>query len=80
MDEEQQYELTSTPSPPQDYVSSCICSRGWSSWPSMGEKALALRRSYSPVQGNARARQLEWVGWGTGQGGGYRRLEIAFEM
>ena len=24
---------------------------------------------YAPVQGNARARKQEWVGWGTGQGG-----------
>jgi hypothetical protein len=26
------------------------------------ERLLALRRSYAPVQGNARARKQEWVG------------------
>jgi hypothetical protein len=30
------------------------------------DKPLVLRRSYAPVQGNARARKLEWVGWGAG--------------
>ena len=34
--EDQQCELTSTPGV---LVSSCICSRGWPSWPSMGGKA-----------------------------------------
>ena len=34
------------------------------------ERPLALRRSYSPVQGNARARRQEWVGWGAGWGEG----------
>jgi hypothetical protein len=34
------------------------------------EKPLVLRRSYAPVQGNARARKLEWVGCGAGQGKG----------
>ena len=31
------------------------------------ERTLVLRRSYAPVQGNARARKPEWVGWGAGQ-------------
>jgi hypothetical protein len=31
------------------------------------ERPLVLRRSYAPVQGNARARKWEWVGWGAGQ-------------
>ena len=26
------------------------------------ERALVLRRSYAPVEGNARARKQEWVG------------------
>jgi hypothetical protein len=34
------------------------------------EKPLVLCRSYAPVQGNARARKQEWVGWGAGQGEG----------
>ena len=32
------------------------------------ERPLVLQRSYVPVQGNARARKREWVGWGAGQG------------
>jgi hypothetical protein len=32
------------------------------------EKLLVLRRSYAPVQGNVRARNLEWMGWGARQG------------
>jgi hypothetical protein len=32
------------------------------------ERPLVLRRSYAPVQGNARARKQEWVGWGAGPG------------
>jgi hypothetical protein len=39
--EEQQYELTSTP---QNCVSSCICSRGWPSRPSMRGEALGIER------------------------------------
>jgi hypothetical protein len=39
LQEEQQYELTSTP---QSCVSSCKCSRGWPSRPSMGGEALVL--------------------------------------
>ena len=34
------------------------------------ERPLVLRRSYAPVQGNARARKQEWVGWRAGQGEG----------
>jgi hypothetical protein len=33
------------------------------------ERPLVFRRSYATVQGNARARKWEWVGWG-----GYRGL------
>jgi hypothetical protein len=51
------------------------------------ERPLILKRLYAPVQGNARARKQEWVGWGAGQGEGYRGLserklgkETAFEM
>jgi hypothetical protein len=32
------------------------------------ERPLVLRRSYAPVQGNARARKGESVGWGAGVG------------
>jgi hypothetical protein len=32
------------------------------------------RRSYAPVEGNARARKQEWVVWGVGCGEGIRGL------
>jgi hypothetical protein len=31
------------------------------------ERPLVLQRLYAPVQGNARDRKQEWVGWGAGQ-------------
>ena len=31
-------------------------------------KPLVLQRLYAPVQGNARARNQEWVGWGARRG------------
>ena len=34
------------------------------------EKPLVLQRLYAPIQGNARARKREWVGWEAGQGEG----------
>jgi hypothetical protein len=34
------------------------------------ERPLVFRRSYAPVQGNARAGKKEWVGWGAGLGEG----------
>jgi hypothetical protein len=50
------------------HISSCICSRGWPSRPSMGGEALGLVKVF-PVQGTARARKHEWVGWETGVDG-----------
>ena len=32
------------------------------------ERPLVLRRSHAPIEGNARARKQEWVGWEAGQG------------
>jgi hypothetical protein len=64
---EQQYELTSTP---QSCVSSCICSQGWPSWPSMGGEALGLAKIICPSAGEcqgqeARVGGLESrAGWG----------------
>jgi hypothetical protein len=46
--EDQQYELTSTP---QNCVSSCICSRGWPSRPSIGGEALGLVKIICPSTG-----------------------------
>ena len=34
------------------------------------EGPFVLQRLYAPVQGNARARKQEWVGWGAGRGEG----------
>ena len=36
----------------------------------MGGEALGLAKIICPVQGNARARKQEWVGWGAGSGEG----------
>ena len=44
------------------------------------ERPLVLRRSYAPVQGNARARKWEWVGWGAGWERVWEAFGIAFEM
>jgi hypothetical protein len=41
------------------------------------ERPLVLRRSYAPVQENARARKWELVGWEAGRGEG---MGVAFEM
>ena len=40
------------------------------------ERPLVLQRLYVPVQGNARARKQEFIGWGAGWGlgGKYRGL------
>ena len=69
-------------------MSSCICSRGWPSWPSMGGEALGLVKILCPSIG-------ECQGWERGVGrlesrgrrGGYRGFSerklgkgIAFEM
>ena len=54
----------------------------------MGGEALVLVKIIWPIQGNARARKQEWVGWGAGGGGRGRGFSserqlgkgIAFEM
>ena len=63
---EQQYELTSTPElvSLSAYVADYLVGHHWEMRP------LGFRRLYAPVQGNARARKQEWVGWGAGQGEG----------
>ena len=44
------------------------------------ERPLDLRKSYAPVQGNARARKQEWVGWGARWVEGIGGFGIEFEM
>jgi hypothetical protein len=39
------------------------------------DRPLVLRRSYAPVQGNARARKQELVGWGAWWGGGGYKMK-----
>jgi hypothetical protein len=34
----------------------------------MGGEVLGLGKKYAPVQGNARAKKWEWVGWGARSG------------
>jgi hypothetical protein len=66
------YELTSNRPPPQAvslvaYVAEDdLVGHQWEEGP------LLLWRSYAPVQENARARKMEWVVWGAGQGEGIR--------
>ena len=63
--EEQQYELTSTPRTVSlvAYVAEDgLVGHQWE------ERPLVLQRSYAPVQGDARARNREWVCWGAGRG------------
>jgi hypothetical protein len=81
---EQQYELTSTP---RAHVSSCISSRGWPSWPSMGGEALSFVKIICPSTGECQGPNVGVGGLGSRVGGGYRGLlerklgkGIAFEM
>jgi hypothetical protein len=45
---EKQYELTSTPPPPGDHVSSCICIRRWPNWPSVEREGYWSCKFYMP--------------------------------
>jgi hypothetical protein len=59
---DQEYELTSTP---RALVSSCIFSRRWPSWPSLGRQAPWSCKLYIPqYRGNTRAKKWECVGRG----------------
>jgi hypothetical protein len=51
---EQQDELTSTP---RVRVSSCICSRRWPSWPSLGERSIGLVNFICPRTENTSAKK-----------------------
>jgi hypothetical protein len=66
--------LTSISSP-QSCVSSCICSRGWPSWPSMGGEALGLVKIICPSTGECQSQEVGVCGLGSRAGeGGYRGL------
>jgi hypothetical protein len=69
---EQQYELTSTP---RARVSSCICSRGWPSQPSMGGEVLGIAKIVCSSTGEFQDQEGELVGWGAGQGEGIEAFE-----
>jgi hypothetical protein len=59
---------------PQSYVSSCICSRRWPSWPSMGGEALGLMNIICPSTGECQGQEAGVCGLGSRAGGGYRGL------
>jgi hypothetical protein len=67
LQEEQQYELTSTP---QTFVSICICSREWPSWPSMEGEALGLVKVISPCTEECQGQDAEVGGLGNRVGEG----------
>jgi hypothetical protein len=71
---EQQYELISIlpPPPPPSCVSSCICSRGWPSWPSMGGEALGFVKIICPSTGEYLSQEAGVGGLGSRARGGYR--------
>jgi hypothetical protein len=73
--------------PPRAYVSSCICSKGWPSQPSMGGQALDIVKIIRPSTGECQDQEVGVGGLGSRVGGGYRKLskrkvgkEIPFEM
>ena len=58
---------------------SCICSRGWPSWSSMGGEALGPVKALCPSIGECQDQEWEWVGWGAGEEGKLGK-GITFEM
>jgi hypothetical protein len=57
-------------------VSSCICSRGWPSWSSMGGEALGLVKVLCPSTGECQVKEVGVGGLGSrgvGGGGDFRR-------
>jgi hypothetical protein len=51
-------------------VSSCICSRGWPSWPSMGGEALGLVKIICPSTGECQGQEVGVGGLGSRAGDG----------
>ena len=52
-------------------ASSCICSRGWPSWPSMGGEALGLVKIICPSAGEFESKEAGVGGLGSRMGEGY---------
>jgi hypothetical protein len=48
-----------SPHPPKNYVSSCICGKGWPSQPSMGGEALGLVKILCPSTGECQGQEME---------------------
>jgi hypothetical protein len=71
LQEEQQYELTSTP---RAHVSSCICSRRWPSQPSLEGEALGLANIICPSTGEYQGQEAGVGGLGSRVRGGHRGL------
>jgi hypothetical protein len=67
LEEEQQYELTSTP---RARASSCICSRRWPSRPSLGREALGLVKIICPSTGECQGQEEGVGGFWSRAGGG----------
>ena len=79
--------LIHSTSTPQSCVSSCICSRGWPTWPSMGGEALGLAKILCPSIGECLGQEMGVGELGSRAGGRYRGLSerklgkgVAFEM
>jgi hypothetical protein len=58
----------------QSSVSTCICSRGWPSQPSMGGEAIGLEKIICPSTGKCQGQEVGVCGLGSRVGGGYRWL------
>jgi hypothetical protein len=71
LEEEQQYELTSTPIA---HVSSCICSRVWLSLTSMEGDTFGLLKIICPSKRECQGQEVGVGGLGSRAGGGYRGL------
>jgi hypothetical protein len=67
----QQYELVSTS---WSCVSSCICSRGWPSQPSIGGEALGIAKIIRPSIGECQGQDVGLGGFRSTARGGYWEL------
>jgi hypothetical protein len=55
-------------------VSSCICSRRWPNWPSLGREALDLTKIICPNTGEYQGQEVGVGGLESRVGGGYKGL------